>query len=75
VFTIGYDDSGLLGHDNPGNDYGEQLLNYAADVGDNGKLDTASGTLNANYFYTDNVNTLNAIFTAITNEIATRLSQ
>ncbi len=75
IFTIGYDDSGLLGHNNPGNDYGEQLLNYAADMGDNGKLDTPVGVLNPNYFYTSNAGTLEAIFQAITNQIATRISQ
>jgi hypothetical protein len=75
IFTIGYDDSGLLGHNNPGSDYGEQMLNYAADIGDNGKLDTPVGQLNPNYFYTDNAGTLDAIFQAITNQIATRISQ
>ena len=75
IFTIGYDDSGLLGHNSPGNDYGEQLLNYAADIGDNGRLDTPVGVLNPNYFYTDNAGTLDAIFSAITNQIATRISQ
>ncbi len=73
IFTIGYDDSGLLGHNDPVNGYGEQLLTYAADIGDNGKIDTVG--LNPNYFYTDNSGTLSSIFDAITNQIATRLSQ
>jgi hypothetical protein len=76
IFTIGYDDSGLLGHNSPGNDYGEQLLNYAADVGDDGKINTVG--LNPNYFYynpADVSQTLSDIFTAITNQIATRLQK
>jgi hypothetical protein len=76
IFTIGYDTSGLLGHNNPGNDYGEQLLSYAADVGDDGKINTVG--LNPDYFYYDPHDisqSLTSIFQAITDQIATRLQK
>ncbi len=76
IFTIGYDTEGLLGHLSPGNDYGEQLLSYAADIGDDGKINTVG--LHPNYFYfdpSDISQSLTAIFSAITDQIATRISQ
>ena len=76
IFTIGYDTEGLLGHLSPGNDYGEQLLSYAADIGDDGKLNTVG--LHPNYFYydpSDISQSLTSIFPAITDQIATRISQ
>lgn len=76
IFTIGYDTEGLLGHLSPGDDYGEQLLSYAADIGDDGKLNTVG--LHPNYFYydpSDISQSLTDIFSAITDQIATRISQ
>lgn len=52
---------------------GEQLMNYAADIGDDGKINTTSG-LNPNYFYAPNATQLQNIFTTIYNRIATRLT-
>jgi hypothetical protein len=84
IFTIGYDDSGLLGHDNPsGKNWGEALLNYAADMGDDGKLQypctypVAVNKCNPDYFYYNPANigtSLDDIFKAISDRIATRLT-
>lgn len=84
IFTIGYDDAGLLGHDNAsGKNWGEALLNYAADMGDNGKVDypctypISINKCNPNYFYYDPTQigtSLDDIFKAITDRIATRLT-
>ncbi len=80
IFTIGYDDSGLLGRNDPGQNWGEALLNYAADMGDNGKIDYSCTPpyvltpCNPDYFYTDNSSTLDLIFQSISDRIATRLT-
>jgi hypothetical protein len=76
IFTVGYDTSGLLGHNDAVNGYGEQLLNYAADIGDDGKINSVG--LNPDYFYYDPANvsqSLSSIFSAITDQIATRLQK
>ena len=53
-------------------DRGEQLLSYAADVGDDGKINTVG--LNPNYFFAHDATALQAVFNAITDRIATRLT-
>ena len=75
IYTIGFGDA--LGHCatppcDPTTDRGEQLLSYAADVGDDGKINTVG--LNPNYFWAHDAAALQAVFTAITDRIATRLT-
>jgi hypothetical protein len=80
VYTIGFGDA--MGHDDQsipqgqpsehsGSDWGEQLLKYAADVGDDGLVNDTSAN---NYFYAPNTAALTDIFTKIAERIATRLS-
>jgi hypothetical protein len=74
IYTIGFGDA--LGHCatppcDPTKDRGEQLLNYAADIGDNGKVE---GGINTNYFWTHDATTLKSIFDEISSRIATRLA-
>jgi len=71
IYTIGFGTA--LGHGNP-NSSGEQLLNYAADIGDNALVDTGSGQLNSDYFYAHDATALATIFHTISDRIATRLT-
>jgi Flp pilus assembly protein TadG len=71
IYTIGFGND--MHHGDPTSS-GEQLLNYAADIGDDGKVNTPAGTLNSNYFYAPNATQLGTIFTTITQRIATRLT-
>lgn len=70
VYTIGF---GNAVHAN--SNMGEQLLNYAADIGDNAKVDTPEGSLNSDYFFAPDATALNAIFQTINDRIATRITQ
>ncbi len=75
IYTIGFGNE--LGHCatppcDPHADRGEQLLSYAADVGDDGKINTVG--LNPNYFFAHDATALQAVFNAITDRIATRLT-
>jgi hypothetical protein len=72
IYTIGFGTA--LDHGNPTSP-GEQLLNYAADLGDDGKIDTPAGTLNSDYFYAHDATALAKIFQTISTRIATRLTQ
>lgn len=73
IYTIGW--GNYLGHVDPiSYSKGEQLLNYAADIGDDGKVNTPAGTANPDYFYAPNLTQLNQIFATITQRIATRLT-
>ena len=72
IYTIGWGDA--VGHGSPGSDWGEQLLSYAADIGDDGKINTPAGTLNPNYFYAPDATALHDIFQQISDRIATRLT-
>jgi hypothetical protein len=71
IYTIGFGDA--LHHGDP-NSSGEQLLNYAADIGDNAKIDTPSGSLNSDYFFAHDATALATIFKTISDRIATRLT-
>jgi hypothetical protein len=71
IYTIGFGDA--LDHGNP-NSPGEQLLNYAADIGDDAKIDTPDGTLNSDYFFAHDATALAQIFKTISDRIATRLT-
>jgi len=72
IYTIGF--GSALDHGDP-NSSGEQLLNYAADIGDDGKIDTPAGTLNSDYFFAHDATALGKIFQTISTRIATRLTQ
>ncbi len=76
IYTIGFGDA--LGHCatppcDPMADRGEQLLSYAADIGDDGKINSVG--LNTDYFWTHDASTLTAIFDEISGRIATRLAK
>jgi hypothetical protein len=75
IYTIGFGDA--LGHCatspcDPTANRGEQLLSYAADIGDDGLVNAVG--LHPNYFWTHDAAALDSIFTAISDRIATRLS-
>jgi hypothetical protein len=74
IYTIGFGDA--LDHVDPINpaSSGEQLLNYAADIGDDGKINTLEGQRNSDYFYAHNATALAQIFQTISDRIATRLT-
>jgi hypothetical protein len=73
IYTIGFGTA--LGHVDPiSNSRAEQLLNYAADIGDNGKIDTGPGARNPDYFYAHDATALATIFQTISDQIATRLT-
>ena len=76
IYTIGF--GNLLGHTsdvapNP-NSPGEMLLNYAADIGDDGKIDTPNSEFNSDYFYAHDATALANIFQTISDRISTRLT-
>ena len=71
IYTIGF---GTDMHQGTAPYSGEQLLNYAADIGDDGKINTPAGTLNPNYFFAPSANDLVTIFNTISQRIATRLT-
>jgi hypothetical protein len=71
IYTIGF--GNFLDHGNP-TSAGEQLLNYAADIGDDGKIDTGTGLLNSDYFYAHDATALSQIFKTISDRISTRLT-
>jgi hypothetical protein len=73
IYTIGFGTD--MQHVDPiSNSKAEQLLNYAADIGDDGKVNTPAGQKNANYFYAPDATQLDSIFTTIAQRIATRLT-
>ena len=74
IYTIGFGD--LLHHVDPINpaSSGEQLLNFAADIGDDGIVNTGAGLRNPDYFYAHDATALAEIFQTISNRIATRLT-
>jgi hypothetical protein len=74
VYTIGFGNAlDHMPNGNP-NSSGEQLLNYAADIGDDGKVDTPNGQLNSDYFYAHTAADLAQIFQTISDRISTRLT-
>ncbi len=74
IYTIGFGNE--LNHIDPVNpaSSGEQLLNYAADIGDDGKVDTGAGLRNSDYFYAHTAADLSQIFQTISDRISTRLT-
>jgi hypothetical protein len=77
VYTIGF--GNYLGHTagetSPNlSSPGEMLLNYAADIGDDGKIDTPNNQFNSDYFYAHDASSLNQIFQTISDRISTRLT-
>ncbi len=74
IYTIGFGTD--MQHINPINpaSAGEQLLNYAADIGDDGKIDTGAGQANTDYFYAPNGAALQQVFKTISDRISTRLT-
>jgi hypothetical protein len=70
IYTIGF---GNAVHTN--SNMGEQLLNYAADIGDDAKVNTPLNQLNSDYFFAPDAAALQAIFKTINDRIATRITQ
>jgi hypothetical protein len=70
IYTIGFGNAVTFP-----NNSGQQLLNYAADIGDDAKIDTPAGQLNSDYFFAPNASALQGIFTTINDRIATRITQ
>jgi hypothetical protein len=75
IYTIGFGTAlnSQPPNGNP-NSSGEQLLNYAADIGDDAKIDTPANQLNSDYFYAHTAADLAMIFQTISDRIATRLT-
>ena len=70
IYTIGFGNAVTTP-----NNSGQQLLNYAADIGDDALLDTPAGQLNSDYFFAPDAAALQGIFTTINDRIATRITQ